>query len=405
MAKQNKTNAATIGASLEFGELRELMTTAFYAYGENGREGLPLFFVSAPGESKTSQMRAFMRDCGGFFAPFEGASLDAVDVAGLPTFSADGESFKFVPPVAFANAARQTGPALIALDELTRAPASVQATMLTLFLEGRTQSVQLPPNVRIWAAANPGDQVGGVDMDPANASRVVWVDWPAMSAADWTRYLLGADSVTGEAAGKPIDHAAMMHTLRTQWPAAIMRARGLVAGYMGARGSRLRESVPDTARSWANPRTWSMATRALAACFVHNTSENVKYALVGGAVGHGNAVDLFAWLKQQDLPDAKDVLAGKVALPSDKRRPDQIVACLSECIAIASTTQVTRIWELICDTVDVNFEAAVLGIQAAAARGPEFRPVTNLTMRKVLSNPTVAKVFGNLHEAGIRGDK
>ena len=384
---------------LNFSEIDQLIKVAFYAYGENGRVGLPLFFVSPPGEAKTSKVRGVARAAGVWFGALEGSRLDAVDVAGLPKFSDDGRSFRFVPPAVLRDAA-DAGDGLLFLDELTRAPASVQAAFLTLLLEGRTEGVQLPPGVRIMAAANPAASVGGVELDPANASRLIWIDWPAMDADEFTAYLLGADTVTGEARRVPIDHAAEAERLERDWPANMMRARGAVAGFLASKGSLLREPAPEQARGWSNPRTWSMATRALAACYMHGASERVLHTLLAGALGAGTATAFAAWLRSSDLPSARDVLAGKAALPLDARRKDRTLSVLAECIAIGNVQDHgLRLWELVGEAATVSPELTVLSIRMLKARDMGFLIVRSPAKVQLLTNPAFSRIMEEVANA------
>jgi MoxR-like ATPase len=385
---------------LKFSDLPSLFKAAFFCYGENGRCGLPLFFLSPPGESKTSQARAYAKAAGVWFGSLEGARLDAVDVAGLPQFTTDGNAYRFVPPAILRDAAK--GPGLLLLDELTRATPAVQASFLTLLLEGRTEGVQLDDACRIWGAANPAGQVGGVDLDPANGSRLLWVQWPSMTAEDWTRYLLGADNVTGAAATAPVDYAAEMQRLQELWPAAVGRARALVAGFLSAQGSRLRETAPEEGRAWANPRTWSMATRALAATILHDSPHNVAHTLVGGCIGEGNATALLTWIRQQDLPAARDVLSGKVKLPLDANRIDRTLAVLTECAAVAEVQQAEKLWDLVSEAAAVSVEVAIVGMRAVRARGDAFRSGNNQGYRRIMTNPQLMKIAATMQEIGGR---
>jgi hypothetical protein len=387
---------------LQFSDLHMLFKCAFFCYGENGRMGLPLFFVSPPGESKTSLARQFAARVSAWFGALEGSRLDAVDVAGLPQFSPDGQSFRFVPP-AVLRAAADTPTGLLFLDELTRAPASVQAGFLTLLLEGRTEGVQLPESTRIWAAANPAAQVGGVELDPANASRLVWIDWPAMSADNWRDYVMTADTRTGAPPADPIDYDREMLALEAGWDAAMMRARAAVVGFLSVQGSRLRENAPDEARAWANPRTWSMAARALASATLQGASHNVQHALVAGCVGAGNATAFLTWVRAQDLPSARDVLAGRAQLPIDKKRPDRTLAVMAECIATADATHAERVWTLVDECKAVSGEVAVLAVRSIAARRKQCPELVNPKIKAFaafLQDPTFRQIASLLAPQG-----
>jgi hypothetical protein len=216
-----------------------------------------------------------------------------------------------------------------------------------------------------------------------------------MTSAQWVSYMLAADTRTGAAQAAPIDYAAEMTRLDTLWDASMMRARGAVAGFMAAQGSRIREQAPDDARAWANPRTWSMATRALAACIMHEAGHAVTFALLAGCIGEGNAVAFLGWYRKQDLPAATDVLAGRVALPLDTSRPDRTFAVLAECIAIMGPEHTARIWDLVYQARAVSFELLVMAVRAAAARRkalPDLFAPSNKGWTTIMRDPQLTQI-------------
>jgi hypothetical protein len=199
-----------------------------------------------------------------------------------------------------------------------------------------------------------------------------------------------------------VDYAAEMQRLVEIWPAAVGRARALVAGFLSAQGSRLRETAPEEGRAWANPRTWSMATRALAATILHDSPHTVAHTLVGGCIGEGNATALLTWIRQQDLPAARDVLTGKVKLPLDHNRIDRTLAVLTECAAVAEVQQAEKLWDLVSEAATVSVEVAIVGMRAVRARGDAFRSGNNQGYRRIMTNPQLMKIAATMQEIGGR---
>src|SRR5205823_11964182 len=62
---------------------------------------------------------------------------------------------------------------------ISTAPPAVQAAMLRIVLERVVGDLELPPGVRVVAAANPPEQAAdGWDLAPPLANRLVHLDWP-----------------------------------------------------------------------------------------------------------------------------------------------------------------------------------------------------------------------------------
>lgn len=318
--------------------IHDVMRAAFFSYGLNGRRGLNIMLVGDPGEGKTALVRSFARHAGAVVGSLEGSRIEPQDVIGLPRFDLGGESFSFTPPALFRRLAGASC-GLLFVDEFTRACSSVQSALLNVILDGATEAIDLGPGVARWAACNPASLVGGVDLDPANASRFLWVEFPAMSAADFRDYLLGADAVTGEGTGEwKFTPGEAEKALAEGWGREAGLARVYIASFLTRNPSCLREAPPAEARAWANPRTWDLGSRALAACAVHGMGWDVKAALLGGAVGRGNADTFLTWLRTMDLPDPTELLEGTSVYDiAGDARPDRVYTILDATLSTIQT--------------------------------------------------------------------
>lgn len=320
-------------------DIWKTMVCGYYSYGVNGRRGLTLMFVSNPGESKTSQVRLFGKAVSARVEAMEGSRLEPQDVLGLPQLRKS--TFRFVPPVKLRRLSRAEGGGILFADEFTRAPASVQAAMLNLMLDGTTEAIDLGYNVARWAACNPASQVGGIDLDPANASRFIWVEWPEMTPTEFQNYLSTSDRRTGEGAiPEGFDAERFEKNLEEGWDRNAALARTYVGSFIVRNSNAFREPPPVEARAWANPRTWDMATRALAAVDTHwgTNAWDLKINMMAGAVGRGNADTFVTWLRTMDLPDPRDVLDGKVQydITADDRA-DRVYVVLDSTLSVIAT--------------------------------------------------------------------
>ncbi|MEK9722591.1 MAG: hypothetical protein VW405_03790 [Rhodospirillaceae bacterium] len=318
----------------------ETMVCGYYSYGVNGRRGLTLMFVSNPGESKTSQIKLFSKAAGIGCVPYEGAGLEPQDIIGLPRLKDD--DFYFVPPRKFRELRDNPNGGLLFGDEFTRQSSSVMAAALNLMLDGTTQAIDLGWKVARWAACNPAGQVGGIDLDPANASRFIWVEWPEMSTRDFQTYLNTRDVTTGEGAVPPdFEPARFERNLAEKWDLCASLASNYIGSFLVRNTTAFREPPPVEARAWANPRTWDMATRALAAveCHFGANAWDRKIDLLAGAVGRGHADSFCTWLRTMDLPDPADILDGRAQydIASDARA-DRVHVILDSTLSVVEAT-------------------------------------------------------------------
>jgi hypothetical protein len=209
------------------------------------------------------------------------------------------------------------------LDEVSCAPPAVQGALLSLELERNVGDTQLPPGVRILAAANPADQAaGGWDLEPPQANRFFHFDVAAPRVSDWIKWYTqeGDSSITNieDLWGKVVKN----------WGTEYPRVKGMVAGFIQKRGGDLLHNLPpegDPARSraWPSPRTWWMAGRAAATCLALDKKDHML-DFVEAAVGHGATDEFAEWVKKADLPDPKDML--KNGWTPSRQRPDIAVA-------------------------------------------------------------------------------
>ncbi len=207
------------------------------------------------------------------------AVMDPTDFLGLPVH--EGGRTVWAPP-SWAADIDPDEPTVVFLDEITVATPSVLNAMLRMIYSRQVGMLTLPGSVRFVAAGNPADAHGGAwHLPPAIANRFVHVEW-TVDVDEWVSWLVrthGSDTA------------------------------GHVAGYVAARPGELAPSPPlDVAAAggaWPSPRSWAAAVR------MADTGAGVEHhSAFVAAVGEGAAIEFAMWRDMQDLPAARDVLAG-----------------------------------------------------------------------------------------------
>jgi hypothetical protein len=205
----------------------------------------------------------------------------------------------------------RAGRGLLFLDELSTAPPAVQAALLRVVLERRVGALQLPPGVRIVAAANPRSSAAdGWELSPPLANRFVHLQWT-------------------------YDHEVVVRGLGGTWPKpslprldperlseAVAFARRAVCGLLAARPALVHRLPDNEARRggpWPSPRSWQMTLRLIAFATAAGTSREVLSMLVRGTVGDGPGLELLASLDRMDLPDPEALLANPAAADLPQR--------------------------------------------------------------------------------------
>ncbi|WP_051857589.1 AAA family ATPase [Streptomyces cellulosae] len=251
------------------------------------------------------------------------------DFSGLPVVG-DDPAHQGVPmaPPDWAVRLVRAGRGLLFLDELSTAPPAVQAALLRLVLERRIGSLQLPPGVRIVAAANPRSSAAdGWELSPPLANRFVHLQW----THDHEVVVRGLGGTWPRADLPRLDPSRL--------PDAVDFARRAVCGLLAARPAlvhRLPNSETRRGGPWPSPRSWEMTLSLIAFATAAGSTREVLSLLVRGTVGDGPGLELLASLDRMDLPDPEVLLADPSAagLPErgDLRQAvlDGIVAAVRE---------------------------------------------------------------------------
>nr|WP_232323718.1 MoxR family ATPase [Catenuloplanes japonicus] len=320
---------------------------------------LPVLLWGEPGIGKSATLGQLAAGLGLPLETVIASIHEPSDFAGLPIVG-DDPATQGVPmaPPDWAVRTTAAGSGLLFFDELSSAPPAVQAALLRVVLERRVGSLHLPASVRIVAAANPpGSAADGWHLSPPLANRFVHLHW-THDPRTVARGLAGTWP------------AVTVPTVREERiPAALARARGIVAGFLTARPG-LAHHLPRDAASrggaWPSPRTWEMALRLLAFGYACDAGRDAIGLALTGAIGDGPGLELLTFAEELDLPDPDHVLARPetFALPD---RGDRQLAFLTAVVAAVQATPTRERWEAGWVVLAKAVDAGVPDVAARAA--------------------------------------
>ena len=273
---------------------------------------LPVLLWGEPGIGKTAALTQLAAALDLPLTTVIASVHEPSDFSGLPIVGDDpAEQGVPMAPPDWAVRLVRAGRGLLFLDELSTAPPAVQSALLRLVLERRVGSLQLPPGVRIVAAANPRSSAAdGWELSPPLANRFVHLQWTH------------DHEVVVRGLGGTWPRATLPRLAPQKLPEAVDFARRAVCGLLGARPKLVHQLPGNETRrggAWPSPRSWEMTLRLVAFATAAGSSREVLSLLVRGTVGDGPGLELLASLDRMDLPDPEDLLADPAAAELPRR--------------------------------------------------------------------------------------
>ncbi|UGQ15266.1 MoxR family ATPase [Yinghuangia sp. ASG 101] len=263
---------------------------------------LPVLLWGEPGIGKTAALTQLAASLDLPLTTVIASVHEPSDFSGLPVVG-DDPAHQGVPmaPPDWAVRLVRAGRGLLFLDELSTAPPAVQAALLRLVLERRVGALQLPPGVRIVAAANPRSSAAdGWELSPPLANRFVHLPW------------LHDHDVVVRGLGGTWPRAELPRLDPGKVPDAVAFARRAVCTLLEARPGlvhRLPSNEANRGGPWPSPRSWDMTLNLIAFATAAGSSRDVLSMLVRGTVGDGPGLELLASIDRMDLPDPETLLA------------------------------------------------------------------------------------------------
>ncbi|MEU2062498.1 MoxR family ATPase [Streptomyces sp. NPDC013455] len=298
---------------------------------------LPVLLWGEPGIGKTAALTQLAASLDLPLTTVIASVHEPSDFSGLPIVG-DDPAVQGVPmaPPQWAVELVRAGRGLLFLDELSTATPAVQAALLRVVLERKVGTLQLPPQVRIVAAANPrASAADGWELSPPLANRFVHLYW------------VHDRDVVVRGLGGVWPRAELPRLEPERLPEAVAYARRAVCGFLQARPTlihRLPSTETRRGGAWPSPRSWEAALTLLAFGTAASVSRDVLALLVRGAVGDGPGLELLAHLDRMDLPDPESLLADPptAELPE---RGDLRQAALEAVVAAVGARPEHRRWE------------------------------------------------------------
>lgn len=253
----------------------------------------PVIVWGAPGIGKSQVAQQVAASLQRTVRDVRASLLDPVDLRGIPQ-TRDGRTH-WCPPSFLPDAT--TGPAVILLDELNRAPTLTQNGLFQLVLDRALGEYKLPDTCEIVACCNRESDGGGVQKMPqALANRFVHLNMEP-DLEDWCKWAVKA---------------------------AIEPA---VLGFVRFR-SELLHQFSRTDRAFPTPRSWEFVSRITA----KKPGNGIEHALYCGAIGEGAAVEYSAFLRLfRELPNIDAIILNPGTAPV----PDQPAAKFAVAAALA----------------------------------------------------------------------
>ncbi|MEU1088825.1 AAA family ATPase [Streptomyces sp. NPDC005892] len=298
---------------------------------------LPVLLWGEPGIGKTAALTQLATSLDLPLTTVIASVHEPTDFSGLPIVG-DDPAVQGVPmaPPQWAVELVRAGRGLLFLDELSTATPAVQAALLRVVLERRVGALQLPPDVRIVAAANPrASAADGWELSPPLANRFVHLYW----VHDREVVVRGLGGVWPRAELPRLEPERLAE--------AVTFARHAVCGFLDARPTlihRLPSTETRRGGAWPSPRSWEAALTLLAFGTAASVSREVLALLVRGAVGDGPGLELLAHLDRMDLPDPESLLADPASADLPERG-DLRQAALEGVVAAVGARPERARWE------------------------------------------------------------
>jgi MoxR-like ATPase len=298
---------------------------------------LPVLLWGEPGIGKTAALTQLADSLDLPLTTVIASVHEPTDFSGLPIVG-DDPTVQGVPmaPPQWAVELVQAGRGLLFLDELSTATPAVQAALLRVVLERKVGVLQLPPGVRIVAAANPrASAADGWELSPPLANRFVHLYW------------VHDREVVVRGLGGTWPRAELPSLVPERLAGAVAYARHAVCSFLEARPTlihRLPSTETRRGAAWPSPRSWEAALTLLAFGTAASVSREVLALLVRGAVGDGPGLELLAHLDRMELPDPESLLADPASAELPERGDLRQAALEAVVAAVGARPQRER-WE------------------------------------------------------------
>lgn len=266
-----------------------------------------------------------------------------------------------------AESDEQRRPAVLFLDELSNGAPATRAAAMRGVLDGIWGEHRIP-RLAVVAASNPEEQSeSGYRFSAALANRFCHIKW-SLPALTWAE-------AYGEAFAGGLDESLIPSVTEEQITRAEEeRVRPVLAAFARFRPDLFSGKVPESQEAqsgaWPSPRTWTMASRALAVALAagEEPGSTACRIILHGLVEDGATRALLDYWQALDLPDPETLLRdpSSVQWPA---RGDQAFAILQSVSAATRRDLTEPRWCAAWKVFGLAAESGRAAFAASAVRG------------------------------------
>lgn len=266
----------------------------------------PILLLGAPGTAKSSIVAQLAEAMGMHCEVVTTADRDPSDF-GFP-FVEGGKVKRSTQAFVDRLNAR---PSILFLDEVTHATNAVQAILMRIVLDRIVGDDKLASHVRVVMAGNPPEYSGAAnDLVAPLVNRTVSLPWD-IDVSAWVDGMIGGF------------HAPTFSKLPADWRKTHLDAQvALVTAFIRAQPHKLLvmpKNETDMGKPFPTMRSWTQASRLMAASRAANVSMETEITLVAGVIGNGLALEFLEWRNSLDLPNPADIIANPDAFVLPQR--------------------------------------------------------------------------------------
>jgi hypothetical protein len=235
---------------------------------------IPCWLIGPPGVGKSELAEQITKELRIGLIDQRVSQLDPVDLRGLPhVTTVDKEAITaWARPDFLPRAERDGERGILLLDELGDSSRAMQSACYQLILNRCIGDHKIPPGWYPMAASNDRTHKAAAQaVSTALANRFAWINVDADQKV-WDEY----------ANEKGVHH--------------------YIRGFLKSFPHKIHTMEGCTEYAYGSPRSWMAASKII------DTPPQIRFRLLRGLVGEGNAGEFEGWLRTVDLPDFDDVI-------------------------------------------------------------------------------------------------
>ena len=252
---------------------------------------IPVIVLAPPGGGKSTLFRKVFRKLGLDHHTVNLALSDGTESKGMPNFVKVGDqvTVRWVKEYILT----ENRPMALFVDETFQGPTQALNATAPWFLEGRCDDIFFHEGTWVCGATNRLEDKAGTNRPPSHIpNRVTILNGPDVDIEEWSYYMLDG----GSSLEIPMNEYVPRQAAPTERDVRVVQ-------FLRMKPAALLEFDPMRLVN-ATPRQWEWVAQ-----FYPVIPDSVKYDVVAGRVGEGNAAALNAFVKIQDqLPPKEEIL-------------------------------------------------------------------------------------------------